>query len=391
MMGEWKERTFSKWVSISPQVKLVKGQYYSFVEMKDLEPSNKFCEPSLKRVLTGGARFEEGDTLFARITPCLENGKICKVRNLENGVGFGSTEFLVFRGIPDISDTDFVYYLSRWNEVREFAEINLHGTSGRQRVPKEAFSELLLTLPPLSEQQAIAEVLSSLDDKIDLLHRNNRTLEEIADTLFRQWRNSHDHLVLGTIKDYLHIQGGYAFKSEHFKEQGDAGIIKITNISDGVVDVFNTQYVSKSVVENLDIKFRIQPTDFLIAMTGAEIGKLGVVEETKRELWLNQRVGKLVDKVPGSTYIGYLALRSGEGQDHIVNTASGSAQENISTSGIEALSFPKIDPHEFEKFGKGLKYFFDKIVVNLGQVSTLTSIRETLLLKLMSGELQIKD
>ena len=91
---------------INPLVKLKADSEYSFIEMKDLNEEQKFVYPSGKRLLNGGARFEEGDTLFARITPCLENGKICQAKGLENGVGFGSTEFLVFRGKKNVSDTN---------------------------------------------------------------------------------------------------------------------------------------------------------------------------------------------------------------------------------------------------------------------------------------------
>ena len=88
LYSRWKEYRFSDFVSINPTVSLKGNEEYSFVEMKDLEDGNKFCSPSAKRKTSSGARFQERDTLFARITPCLENGKICQVRGLENGIGF---------------------------------------------------------------------------------------------------------------------------------------------------------------------------------------------------------------------------------------------------------------------------------------------------------------
>ncbi|MFV0390088.1 MAG: restriction endonuclease subunit S, partial [Pyrinomonadaceae bacterium] len=152
-----------------------------------MNESQEFAVPSAKSTLTGGARFENRDTLFSRITPCLENGKICQVKNLENGKGFGSTEFLVFRGKENVSINDFVYYLSRFNEVRSFAEKNMSGTSGRQRVNKDAFANLELELPPIEEQKEIAEILSSLDDKIELNWQMNATLEAMARAMFKAW------------------------------------------------------------------------------------------------------------------------------------------------------------------------------------------------------------
>lgn len=160
-MSEWKEYKFSDFAFVNPVVKIPKGEQISFVEMKDLENGKRFCEPTQERVLGGGSRFETGDTLFARITPCLENGKICQVKNLKHNVGFGSTEFHVFRGKEKISNTDFVFYLSRWKEVRDHAEMNFDGTSGRQRVPKQAFDDLILNLPlypnkpPLPQSSAV--------------------------------------------------------------------------------------------------------------------------------------------------------------------------------------------------------------------------------------------
>ncbi|MGK5095446.1 hypothetical protein WDW89_25970 [Deltaproteobacteria bacterium TL4] len=74
-------------------------------------------------------------------------------------------------------------------------------------------------------------------------------------------------------------------------------------------------------------------------MTGAEIGKIGIVEKTEKSLWLNQRVGKLISNVVYGEYIGYLALKSPEGQDHIIHACSGSAQENISSSKLEEMKF----------------------------------------------------
>src|SRR5688572_2939560 len=106
-MKEWQKIKFSEFVQINPSVGLSGKETYSYVEMKDLQDGNKFCLPNIERKPMSGARFQDGDTLFAKITPCLENGKICKVKGLKNGIGFGSTEFFVFRGKENISDSDF--------------------------------------------------------------------------------------------------------------------------------------------------------------------------------------------------------------------------------------------------------------------------------------------
>lgn len=247
---------------------------------------------------------------------------------------------------------------------------------------------LYIPIPQKWEQELIVKTLSSLDDKIDLLHRQNKTLEQLAETLFRQWFVEEEDW-LGTLSEFLKVQGGYAFKSKDFRESGFAGIIKITNISMGFVDINKCDYVDENAVLNLDEKFKIRTGDFLIAMTGAEIGKIGIVENTNKEIWLNQRVGKLEAKVPYGNLIGYLALKSREGQDHIINACSGSAQENISTTGIEEMVFAKYDEEKAISFGKEASHLFEKITANYKQIKTLSQTRDTLLPKLMSGEVRV--
>ena len=261
-MNEWKEYTFSEFIQINPSVKLPKDKVVSFVEMKDLVDGRRFCIPSSERRNGSGSKFQEYDTLFARITPCLENGKIAQAKGLKDGIGLGSTEFLVFRGKPSISDNNFVYYLSRWEEVRAHAEINLDGTSGRQRVPKECFNDLKLILPTdLAEQRAISSILSSLDDKIDLLHRQNATLEKLAETLFRQWfveeaKEEWETKPLSSIAYFLNGLACQKYPPKNDLEK--LPVIKIKELSSGITensDWATTDVKPEYIVKNGDVIF----------------------------------------------------------------------------------------------------------------------------------------
>lgn len=280
---------------------------------------------------------------------------------------------------------DFLYYVLVYNyeTLRIFAS---NGTA----VPilnKTDFENIEISTPPLPEQKAIAEVLSSLDDKIDLLHRQNKTLEEMAMTLFRQWFI--DANFDGTIGQIVNVQGGYAFKSKDFKPDGNHSVIKIKNITNSIININDTEFIDESVVKNLDIKFKIFSGDVLIAMTGAEIGKLGIVPKTNKNLWLNQRVGLLREKYDGARFIAYLHLKSEFGYDYIINAASGSAQANISASDIENCPFVQLNEDGIKAYSKTITPFFEKIIFNLGQIQTLEKLRDTLLPKLMSGEVKI--
>jgi len=168
-MSEWKEYKLKDFAEINPTERLTKGTVAKKIAMEVLQPFTKKIPSFSLEEYKGGVKFRNGDTIVARITPSLENGKTSYVDILdENEIGFGSTEFIVFREKKDISDKHFVYYLATSPIVRNTAIKSMTGSSGRQRVQTDVVKEHLFDAPELPEQRAIASVLSSLDDKIDL-------------------------------------------------------------------------------------------------------------------------------------------------------------------------------------------------------------------------------
>lgn len=364
-MSEWKEYRFSEFVDINPSVKLPKDELISFVEMKDLDSGKRYCLPSQERLLSGGSKFEDGDTLFARITPCLENGKICQVKGLKNGQGLGSTEFHIFRGKENVSNSDFVYYLSLWDEVRDHAEINLDGTSGRQRVPKEAFNDLILTLPLLPEQQAIASALGSLDDKIDLLHRQNATLEKMAEALFRQWfvEEEKDEWEILKLDSIISIGSGKGLKRDNFVENGLYPVLG----ANGEIGRTN-QFLSGEK----------------LIYTG-RVGTLGNIFRVENEkVWLSDNT-LIIRPLKHFNFV-YFLLKSSHLEDYDV----GSTQPLIRQQDVKEIEFKMPTEHKLDEFELFAEDIFDKIKSNQNQICTLTALHDTLLPKLMSGEVRVK-
>ena len=187
--GAWRDVLFSEAVLVNPPTRLDRGAIYPFVDMAAVNADSRTTVSVEERTFKGsGSRFQSGDTLMARITPCLENGKIARYQAVGDKLeAHGSTEFIVIRGRADVTDTNFAYYLTKWEEVRNYAIGQMTGTSGRQRVPVDSLDHLTVPLPPLSEQRAIAHVLGTLDDKIELNRRMNETLEAMARALFKSW------------------------------------------------------------------------------------------------------------------------------------------------------------------------------------------------------------
>ena len=387
-MTEWKEYKFSDFIDINPLVRIPKNIPISFVEMKDLDPSMRYCESSQLKLLSGGCRFINGDTLFARITPCLENGKICQVRNLQNNVGFGSTEFHVLRGKEGVSDTNFVYYLSRWNEVRDHAEHNMEGSSGRQRVPKEAFDTLYLPLPPLPEQIRIASILSSLDDKIDLLHRENKTLEAMAETLFRQWfieeaKEDWEENPLG--KCIKLVGGGTPKTSEERFWNGN-----VLWLSGGDIANNHKSFVSSSVksisedgLNNSSAK--LLPENAMVISARGTVGKYCLLSKPMAFSQSNYGILPIYNDCYFFTYL-LVAYHI----DELQSAAYGSVFDTITTKTFEGVSvlIPKETSYIVE-FEKMIEPYFSKMKHNNKQIQTLIQQRGSLLPKLMSGEVKI--
>ena len=185
----WNQVKLGDVVKINPQRKLTKTKQAFHVAMRDVEVYRReITSHSSKEYSGSGTRFQNGDTLFARITPCLENGKTVYVNCLESDqIGHGSTEFIVLSGIEGKTDNLFVYYLARDPSFRTFAIHSMQGSTGRQRVMTNSIHGYDFVLPPIKEQCRIAHILGTLDDKIELNRQMNETLEATTRAIYKSW------------------------------------------------------------------------------------------------------------------------------------------------------------------------------------------------------------
>lgn len=186
--SEWQKVKLGDVVIFNPKESLKKGAISKKIAMDCLAPYCRKISSFEFAEFSGGTKFRNGDTIMARITPCLENGKTALVSVLdENEVGFGSTEYIVFREKLGVTNYKFIYYFVTNPSFRDIAIQSMVGSSGRQRVQQDVLENLEIDLPPLAEQERIAGILGALDDKIELNNRINRNLEEQAQALFRRW------------------------------------------------------------------------------------------------------------------------------------------------------------------------------------------------------------
>ena len=188
------------------------------------------------------------------------------------------------------------------------------------------------------------------------------------------------------------IQGGYAFKSKDLLDElTNNKIFKIKNISASGIDIENTQCVCDEVANNVDKKFLLNRGDIIIAMTGAELGKTGYLYGAKDNYFLNQRVGVIRgnDKF-SNLYLNCIFLLD-EMQKLLNSKGYGSAQPNISSSDIESIEIPIPDEIELKKFYEIVNPIYNKLILNSEENQYLIQLRNTLLPKLMNGEIDLEN
>ncbi len=279
------------------------------------------------------------------------------------------------------NDPLFVYYFLKEFDLGRYDVGSSNPTLNRNHVHL-----LPALLPPLPEQKSIAQVLSSLDDKIDLLHRQNKTLEAIAETLFRQWfieeaQEDWKEVELGCVVETT--SGGTPSRSKmEYYEHGTINWVKSKELS-GTFILDTEEMITEEALKNSSAK--LLPTNsILIAMYGATVGAYAIIS---KGMTCNQAVCALK---PNTKYpYTFLFLLIKNNKEKLINMAVGSAQQNISQLLIKKLLVPDCCEH-IAYFDTVADPFFRKIRLNITQIRTLEKLRDTLLPKLMSGEVRVK-
>lgn len=416
MENKWNRIKLKDAIQFNPRETIKKGNIAKKVAMEKLEPFNRKISGYEEVAFTSGTKFRNGDTLLARITPCLENGKTAQVDILDKDeIGFGSTEYIVLREKLGITDNDFIYYLAISPEFRNIAIKSMNGSSGRQRVQKDILENSEIYLPDLKEQKAIAKILSDLDEKIEINNKINENLEKIAQAIFKQWfvdfefpnENGEPYKSIGgemieselgeipkswkvgCIGDYVKVKSGFAFKSAWWEKRG-IPVIKIKDINNNTIDFNDISFVSEEKVE-VAKEFIVNSGDLLIAMTGATIGKFAIVPPYDTKVLVNQRVGKffLGDKPVKKLGFIYSLLCQENIISQIISRGDGSAQPNISPSNIESIKIVLPNEEILLKYNSIVSSLFENIIKNIEQSNKIKKLRDTLLSKLMSGEIRV--
>ena len=224
----------------------------SFVAMPDVSEDGKINTGNIRsycEVKKGFTCFQEGDVLFAKITPCMENGKGALAVGLKNGIGCGSTEFHVLRPNTEILQGKWLYYFTSWSAFRKDAERHMTGSAGQKRVPKAYLEKYELQIPTLSEQLYQVKSLDRVKAVIELRKRELRNLDDLIKARFvemfgnpitnaKGWDVAELNSVCDGIGDGLH-------GTPEYDENGEYPFINGNNLMDGVIDITPTTKMVK--------------------------------------------------------------------------------------------------------------------------------------------------
>lgn len=382
-------------VQINHATKIQKGHDVKFVSMDKLEPFRKNVAGYEIRSFSSGSKFINGDTLLARITPCLENGKTAFVDFLEEDErAAGSTEFIVLRAIDGVTDGGYIYYLATSPEFRDFTIKSMIGTSGRQRVQVDLLSSMEINLPSIEVQKKIADILGTIDEKIELNRHMNETLEQIGQALFRHYfidnpdSVSWDIIKVGDVLSDL--QSGSRPKGGALEEGVPS--IGAENINGlGKYDYSKEKFISSEFFNNLK-RGVVKNEDVLLYKDGAYVGKKALFMDDfpHKKCAINEHVFILrTNKIINSQFYLYFWLDQSSITKKIVASGVKAAQPGINQSNVNNL--PILLPPErlVSEFDDAIRPLMKRIFANAIENNKLASVRDSLLPKLISGEVEV--
>ena len=388
MKSEWQTARAADFMDFNPRLSIKKGTVATKISMGKLRPFTK-AVPSVEQAeFSGGTKFANGDTIMARITPCLENGKTAFVDCLrENEIAFGSTEFIVLRAKPGVSDPQFVYYLATSPEFRNVAIKSMVGSSGRQRVQQPVLENLELTVPKLPEQEKIGHFLAELDDKIALNERVNDNLYDLVNTLYTKLFKDTD-CEMTTVEDYVDCiySGGTPATSNIAYWNGNLNWLSSGETRNRFV-ISTEKTITQLGADNSSTK-SAQKYDIVIASAGQGFTR-GQTSMLLLNTYINQSVIVLHAK---KTVLPYLFWNLTNRYDDLrAISDSSSIRGSLTTKMLSKLKIPKVEDSLILKFSEYAWSIIPQIENNLIENKRSTDLRDSLLPKLMSGEIDVSD
>ena len=392
MAFEWTTIRAADFIEFNPRLSIKKNAIATKVAMDKLQPFTKRIPATELAEFAGGSKFCNGDTIMARITPCLENGKTAFVDILQDGeVGFGSTEFIVMRARDGISDPQFIYYLATSPAFRNVAIKSMVGSSGRQRVQQGVLDDLELVVPPLEEQQKIGAFLALFDEKIALNNKINDNLQEQAQTLFAE---------RFCLRNGDSVPEGWSLVS-----LGDVAVISNKSFNplkqpETLLEHYSIPAFDETRYPVFELSTEIKSNKFIVDSDCFMISKLN---PTTKRVWRPYCMTE--NAVCSTEFIVYKAkdreltdflyslIDSASFSDFMCSHVTGSTGSRQRTTPSDTLQYQFYMPtaDEIADFSAVVAPMYAQIRINALESARLKRLRDSLLPRLMSGDIDVSE
>lgn len=382
----------------------------------------RFDERNWGAIKKNYTNFKDGDVIFAKVTPCFENGKAALVEGLPNGVGAGSSEFFVLRpSSVEVSAKYILALIKSHGFMSEGAE-NMTGAVGLRRVPKKFVENYVVPVPPAAEQTRIAHKLDELLAQVDTLKarieaipallkrlRQSILAAAVSGRLTEEWRQDDEYIdtdlqfqipiswIISTVGNLAEVKGGKRLPKGEVLTSEDTGYpyIRAGQLKDGTVSKSGQLFVSSHAQSQIS-RYIVKSGDVYITIVGACIGDAGVIPDRCNDFNLTENAAKICDfKVPLSSK--YLAawLRSQHLQQLIQYEIKSGAQGKLALKRIKELPVPYPPIEEQTEIARRIEQFFafaDQIEAKVSSAKIgIDQLTQSILAKALRGELVPQD
>ena len=360
-------------VIFNPKEKLVKNEIYRKISMDQITPFTRYIKSENFESYKGGSKFKNGDTIFARITPCLENGKTCFVNSLNNDeIAFGSTEFIIVRAKQGISLPLFVFYLFTTEKIRSKAIISMTGSSGRERVQQVALDNIEIPNYPLTFQQHIVNTIGSVDD---LIENYQKQADKICNIL-RQSLNKYNEYVTISEYDPDIIKSGIKMFDNEKTYLDTSSINGVNNITPGELITYNKK----------PSRANMQPIVGSVWFAKMkDSNKILIITDKDQDIIKNNILStgflgiKSSNKLPLSLLTSIIISDQFKVQRDL--NSVGTTMAGINNETFSKILVPKLTDEEKKKYDKKYNNFVYRLSYIRQEIKLLSKVKENLLSK----------
>lgn len=372
--ADWRWSTLGEACELNPRRDNLNGispeTCVTFVPMPAVDAAfgaitNPVSRP-LQEVRKGYTAFKSGDVIMAKITPCMENGKAAVVGDLQNGLGFGSTEFHVLRPNGNAL-AEYLYHFIRQESFRRAAESNMTGSVGQRRVPADFLRDAPIPLPPLEEQRRIA---AKLDDLLGRVAATRERLDRVPVILRRFRQSVLAAAVSGRLTEDINgganddrppgwctttlgelaslVTSGSRGWAKYYSDEGPL-FIRSEDINTDALRLAGAAHVSPPASSE-GLRTRVSQNDILITITGANVTKAAVVVELVDEAYVSQHVGLVRLREPSlSRFVHLCLLSERHGRGQLREAAYGAGKPGLNLNNLRLVTLAVPPPAEREE------------------------------------------